>query len=83
MIRTTTGTGREVIDTGKVIVGLRAQDYRSPKAANDDEQMIQDIIRGFRPAYLPKDSKINWNDLGHRALPWVCLLCAVLLVMVL
>ena len=37
-------SGRKVFSTPKVLIGLRAQDYRHPKAATADEMRIQDLL---------------------------------------
>lgn len=77
-------SGREVIDTGRILIGIRAGESRPTHAANDDETAIQDIVRGFRPAFLPKRTqRRDWADIGHRAVPWVCFGCALVLVFVL
>ncbi len=84
MNRVTLPTGREVIDTGRVLIGIRAGENAPPRASNDDELQMQDIVRGFRPAYLPQHTKRrDWADIGHRLVPWACFGCAVVLALVL
>jgi hypothetical protein len=77
IVRTTTGTGREVFDTGKVVIGIRAQDNRPPHAANDDETAVQDLVRGFRPAYLPKRSGLRLRTLALLGVAIVAALVAL------
>lgn len=77
-------TERPIYWTGRVAIGLRVGEHRMPHAANDDETAMQDIVRGFRPAYLPQRTKRrDWADIGHRLVPWVCFGCVVVLALVL
>jgi hypothetical protein len=73
MIRTTTGTGREVIDTGRVLIGLRVGEHRMPRAASDDETVMQDIVCGVR-----KD-RMRFRDLVLVVVAVVCALVALAL----
>lgn len=56
--RITTPAGREVIDTGRVLIGIRAGENKPAQAANDDELQMQDIVRGLR------QSRVTGS--GHR-----------------
>ena len=74
--RKTTATGREVIDTGRVLIGIRAGENAPPRASNDDELQMQDIVRGLRPSRV--------TESGHRiGVPAALLFAAAVLLYVL
>ena len=76
MNRVTLPTGREVIDTGRVLIGIRAGENAPPRASNDDELAMQDIVRGLRPSRV--------TESGHRiGVPAACFFAAVVLLYVL
>lgn len=74
--RKTTATGRTVLDTGKLLIGIRAGEAKPPQASNDDELQMQDIVRGLRPSRV--------TESGHRiGVPAACFFAAVVLLYVL
>lgn len=65
--RTTLPTGREVIDTGKVLIGLRAE--QPPAQLTRDAETLQ-------RALLPKPPR-DWLDIVGHVVTWASMVLAV------
>lgn len=42
--RVRTGTGREVLDTGRVVIGIRANEFKPTQPATETATLIQDAL---------------------------------------